>query len=290
MTLQARADLTLAVIAAIWGSTFVMVKGALEDSSVLLFLALRFSIGAVALILMFYRRIEITRQGVRSGILAGLFLILGYILQTAGLRHTTASKSGFLTGLYIVLVPLLGAIVYKNVPGWREWLGVGLAAAGMALMTLNGARLEIGRGDALTIACAFAFAAHILVLGHWSKQSSTELLSVLQITTGAVVCWICLPVLETPFIRWTPQLLIALAVTGLVATALVFAAQTWAQRHTTATRTALIFSLEPVFAAITAYLMAGERFTMQSLAGALLILTGILRVELKPPGRGHNLS
>lgn len=289
MSTQARADLTLAVIAAIWGSTFVIVKGAIEDCSVMLFLALRFSIATAALFLIFFRRLKIDRRGIAGGVLAGVFLIAGYILQTAGLLWTTASKSGFLTGIYIVLVPLFSAFVYKNVPSWREWLGVGLAAAGMALITLDGQQMEIGQGDALTIASAVTFAAHILVLGHWSKQSSTELLSVAQIATGAVVCWILLPVIEIPAVKWTPRLLIALAITGLVATALVFAAQTWAQRHTTATRTALIFSLEPVFAAITGYLLAGERFTAQAFAGAVLILMGILRVELKPAAENHDL-
>lgn len=289
MTTQARADLTLAVIAAIWGSTFIVVKGAIEDCSVVLFLALRFSIATIALLLIFFRKLKFDRRGVAGGVLAGVFLIAGYLLQTAGLLSTSASKSGFLTGIYIVLVPLLSAFVYKIVPGWREWLGVGLAAAGMALMTLDGQRLEIGQGDALTIAGAVTFAAHILVLGHWSKRSSTELLSVVQIAAGAVVCWILLPVVETPAVNWTPRLLIALAITGLVATALVFAAQTWAQSHTTATRTALIFSLEPVFAAITGYLAAGERFTVQAFVGALLILTGILRVELKPASGSRDL-
>lgn len=290
MTQRTRADLVLALIAAIWGSTFVIVKAALEDASVLLFLALRFSLGAAALALMFRKRLEWGRSTVLGGSVAGLFLIVGYILQTEGLRYTTASKSGFLTGLYIVLVPLLSAAVYKIVPGWREWLGVGLAMCGMALMTLEGASLRINYGDALTLVAAVAFAAHILLLGRLAKDGSTEGLSLAQIATGAVVCWLAIPVLEQPRVEWTPRLIAALLVTGVIATAFVFAAQTWAQKHTTPTRTALLFALEPVFAALTGVLAAGEQFTGRMAWGAFLILAGILRVEMKPHRASRGLS
>lgn len=290
MTARSRADLVLALIAAIWGATFVIVKAALEDASVLLFLALRFTVAAAALALMFRRHLAWGRATLTGGALAGLFLIAGYILQTEGLRFTTASKSGFLTGLYIVLVPLLAAIVYKTVPGWREWLGVGLAAGGMALMTLDGPSLRMGYGDALTVLAAAAFAAHILLLGRIAKDGSTAGLSLAQIATGAIVCWLAIPALEQPRVQWTPRLLGALLVTGVIATAFVFAAQTWAQKHTTATRTALMFALEPVFAAITGVLVAGEKFTGRVALGAALILAGILRVEMKPHRQPRDLS
>lgn len=289
MSYQRRADLTIAIIAAIWGTTFVLVKGALEDCSVILFLALRFTTAAIALILMFGRRVQFDRRQIAGGIFTGVLLIAGYILQTAGLRSVTASESGFLTSFYIVLVPLFSAVVYKNVPGWREWLGVVLAIIGISLMTLDTFQVNASYGALLTLFGAVAFAMHILVLGYWSKRTSTELLSIMQITTGALICWTVLPFAETPSVQWTPRLLLVLGFTGVVATALVFAAQTWAQKHTTSTRTALIFSLEPVFAAITGYLVGGERFTAQAAVGALLILTGILRAELKPSPAHHNL-
>jgi drug/metabolite transporter (DMT)-like permease len=290
MTLRTRADLVLALIAAIWGSTFVIVKGALEDASVLLFLALRFTLAAAALALLFRQRLEWGRSTVFGGAFAGLFLIAGYILQTEGLRSTTASKSGFLTGLYIVLVPLLSAAVYRIVPEWREVLGVGIAAVGMALLTLDGPSLRIEYGDALTVLAAVAFAAHILLLGRIAKDGSTATLSLAQIVTGAAVCWMAIPMLEQPRIQWTPRLIVALLITGVIATAFVFAAQTWAQKHTTPTRTALLFALEPVFAAVTGILVAGERFTGRAALGALLILAGILRVEMKPHRGQQGLS
>jgi len=289
MKLQHRADLTIALIAAIWGTTFFIVKDALSDCSVILFLALRFTIAAVTLVLLLGRRIRFHRTHVAGGVLIGAILIAAYILQTQGIKTITASESGFLTSFYIVLVPLFTAIVYKTVPGWREWLGVSLAICGIALMTFTSFQMSVSFGTLLTLSGAVAFAAHILVLGHWSKRASMELLSVVQITTGAVLCWVMLPIMEKPTVQWTPKLWFALLFTGIVATALVFTAQTWAQQYTTSTRTALLFSLEPIFAAMTGYLAGGEQFTTQTVIGALLILTGILRVELKPSPAHHNL-
>ena len=138
------AELALAFVCLLWGSTFVLVKNALDDISPTLFLAIRFSIASVLLALLYLARREPIRQGWAGGLLTGLFLYTGYFLQTLGLKYTTASKSGFLTGLYIVLVPLLGAAVYQKVPGISEWIGVSLATVGMGLMTLTSARFEIG--------------------------------------------------------------------------------------------------------------------------------------------------
>jgi drug/metabolite transporter (DMT)-like permease len=275
------ADLALVLNTVIWGTTFVVVKQALNDCSVLLFLALRFSIAGIALAVVFGRGLEFSRRGVAGGILAGLFLIGGYILQTAGLLWTTASKSGFLTGLNVVLVPLLSAIVYRSVPGWREWTGALLALAGMALMTLENLQFAMNRGDSLTVACAVAFAFHPLVIARFAG-SGTKVISLVQIATGAILAWALVPLLEQPFVRWTPQLIGALAVTGLLATALVFTLQTWAQQYTTPTRVALIFAMEPVIAAATGVAVAGDRLAVHAWLGAALILAAILLVELKP--------
>ena len=152
-------------------------------------------------------------------------------------------------------------------------------------MTLTGARFEIGPGDALTIGCAFAFAVHMLMLAHYSRRMQTELLALLQIVTCAAISLATFRFIEVSFVRWTPRVLIALAVTSVLATAVAFLLQTWGQRHTTATRAALIFSLEPVFAWLTSYVFEREVLTGQSLAGAGCILAGILLVELKPIGR-----
>jgi drug/metabolite transporter (DMT)-like permease len=152
----------------------------------------------------------------------------------------------------------------------------------MGLMTLTTARLEIGAGDLLTVGCAFAFAVHILMLGHFSKRMATEWLTLLQIGACAVFALLTCGFLEAPFVRWTPRVIVALAVTACAATALAFLLQTWGQRYTTPTRAALIFSLEPVFAWLTSYVFEHEVLTGQVLGGAGCILAGILLVELKP--------
>ncbi|MCX6599239.1 MAG: DMT family transporter [Acidobacteria bacterium] len=292
MTVQLRASLALALIALIWGSTFVLVKRALEDCSVFLFLGLRFSIAAIALALTFRGRLRGSGRDYFAGFLTGLSLSAGYILQTVGLKSTTASKSGFLTGVYIVLVPLLAACVYRVVPGWREWLGIAMAATGMTLMTVDWdtisnwgggtAGLALHQGDLLTLAGAVAFAVHLVMVGHYAGRVSVPVLSFTQIATSALVPLALLPALETPSVRWTPELLAVLAVTGLLATALVFVLQTWAQCHLSPARTALILALEPVFALVFGFAVAGERLTAVAGLGAGLILGGIVRVEMKP--------
>jgi drug/metabolite transporter (DMT)-like permease len=285
------ADLALTCITLIWGATFVVVKEALDYSSVLLFLALRFSLAAVALALVFRRRYPALfqrRAAWRGGIAAGLCLFAGYFLQTLGLRYTTASKSAFITGLAVVLVPSLGTIVYRKGPRWQEVLGVLVATAGLGLLTLQGHDLRIGAGDLLTVGCAFAFAIHVLVLARYSRRAGFEGLSLIQISTAAVVSLGTFWWAETPRIVWRPSLLMALAITGLLATALAFTVQSWAQQHTTPTRTALILALEPVFAAVTSFLVAGEMLSRRSLLGGALILGGIIVVQLKPATAGEH--
>jgi drug/metabolite transporter (DMT)-like permease len=280
-----RAELAIALVALIWGSTFVIVKAALADVSTPVFLALRFFLGAVLLAGFFRGRLS--GPGDRATIaggaaLTGLFLFAGYFLQTAGLRFTSASKSAFLTGLFIVLVPLLGSFVKKSKPRPAEWAGAAAALAGTGLLAAPAGIASLGKGDLLTMGCALAFAAHILAVEHYSKRMNYQLLSLLQVSAVALLAGLTCFWLEPPRLVWTPRLAFALGVTAVLATAASFALYTWAQRHTTATRAALLFSLEPVFAGLTAWLAAGEAWTLTSLAGAALILGGILAVELKP--------
>jgi drug/metabolite transporter (DMT)-like permease len=287
---RARAEAALLAVTLVWGCTFIMVKEALDSVSTVLFLALRFSVATLALLLVFRRPLANRRYppgAVRSGVLVGLFLFAGYILQTLGLRLTTAPKSAFLTGLATVMVPLLAMLVYRIRPRAAEIGGVLLAAAGTALMTLQGSIGSINRGDLLTLGCAVAFAMHIVAVGHYSRDVSFELLSVTQIGTAAALSLSLFWWVEPPAIHWRPSVLFAILVTGVLATALAFTVQAWAQRYTTSTRTALIFALEPVFAWMTSYLVMGEGLSSRSAAGAGMILGGVLLVEMKPlqPGR-----
>jgi drug/metabolite transporter (DMT)-like permease len=270
----------------VWGSTFVLVKNALGGISPILFLALRFSL-ATAILLLLFRGLgkgPHTARSLAAGAVTGTFLFAGYLFQTWGLRLTTAPKSAFLTGLNSVMVPLLAAIVYKIKPQRSEVLGVLVATGGLALMTLQGVSGSgfVNRGDLLTVACALAFAAHIVTLGHFAEQVSFELLSVMQIGVAALWSLALFGWVEQPRCQWRPGVVYAILITGILATALAFTVQAWAQQYTTSTRTALIYMLEPVFAVITSYLMAGEGLSARAAAGAGLILGGVLLVELKP--------
>lgn len=277
-------DLSLIAIALIWGTTFILVKQALAGVSTLLFLTLRFAIAALALALIFrkeFRQPNLAR-GLRGGLIAGGFLFCGYVLQTFGLKYTSASKTGFITGLYIPLVPLFGSLIYKKIPHPTEVLGVLAAFTGMALMTIQKSFLDIGRGDLLVAGCAVAYAFHILALGRFAGSASLGVLSVMQVATAGLLSagtfWWAEPV----HVAWSAGLWVALLVTSLLATALAFAVQTWAQRYSSPTRTALIFSMEPVFAWVTSYVVAGEVLSTRAAFGGALILAGILIVELKP--------
>jgi drug/metabolite transporter (DMT)-like permease len=289
--LARRAEAALVVNTIIWGATFVVVKHALQDVSPILFLALRFTLATAALLVLFrgaWSHPRNPRWSLEGGAVAGIFLFSGYAFQTIGLQYTTAPKSAFLTGLTAVITPLLAALVYRNMPRLMEIGGVLVATAGMALMTLPGYTLEMNRGDLLTVGAAACYAAHILALSRYSATASFELLSTAQIGVSALLAWGLFHWMEDPHIRWTAGVWVAIAVTGLFATAVAFTFQAWAQKYTTSTRTALIFMLEPVFAWITSYLLTGETLSRRAAAGAGLILAGILLVELKPFGRqGH---
>ncbi len=286
MSQRWKADLALTGVCLIWGATFVLVKEALNAVSTMLFLTLRFALAAIALWFVFRGRgSHFPRNRKRElaiGALVGFCLFSGYVLQTMGLRYTTAAKAGFITGFYIVLVPLFNAILRRRMPQLSEAAGVIASAVGMAMMTLNSFSLSIGVGDLLVLGCTVAYAAHILVLGHFSGTMSYETLAVNQIATGAVIGALTFWWVETPRFALTTGVVAALGVTSLLATALAFSIQSWAQQFTTPTRTALIFALEPVFAWITSFLVAGETLTARATFGAVLILAGILLVELKP--------
>jgi drug/metabolite transporter (DMT)-like permease len=277
-------DLSLIAVALIWGATFILVKQALAGVSTLLFLTLRFAIATLPLALIFRKdfREASVRRAVRGGLIAGCFLFSGYVLQTFGLKYTSASKTGFLTGLYIPLVPLFSSLIYKKIPRMSELIGVLAAFTGMALMTIQKSFLDIGLGDLLVALCAVAYAFHILVLGRFAGSANLGVLTVVQIATAAALSCCTFWWAEPVHIQWSVGLWIALLVTGLLATALAFAVQTWAQRYSSPTRTALIFSMEPVFAWATSYLVAGEVLSKRAAIGGILILAGILMVELKP--------
>lgn len=282
-----RADLALGFTALIWGATFVVVKRALTEISTFYFLSLRFSLAGVCLLAMFSGAFRAAGskavwRGLRGGAVAGVLLWLGYTLQTFGLKYTTAGKSGFLTGFYIVLVPLFGAILFRRRPQRIEVAGVAVATAGIALLTLPSLRgpFEVNPGDLLTIGCAVVYALHLLVLGYYSQRERFEPVALGQVACTAALSALALP-FDPPKVVWSGMVVFSIVLTAVFATAVAFALQTWGQQYTTPTRTALIFALEPVFALTAAVLVGGEALTVSGVAGGTLVLAGILSVELK---------
>lgn len=278
------AELALVGVTFIWGSTFVVVKNALGDVSTLLFLALRFSAATIALAVIFGPKA--VRAGnfshnLRGGALAGLLLWAGYVLQTFGLLYTTPSKAGFLTGLSIPMVPLLGILIYRKLPRRMEIIGIAVAATGMGLMTIQRGAFQIGAGDLLVVFSAVAWALHVHTLGHFAARGSIATLSLTQIAVAGLLSLATFWWAEPMRVTWTSNVFFALAITSLFATALAFSVQTWAQQFSTPTRTALIFALEGVFAWLTSFVLNGELLSRRAAVGACLILSGILMVEWK---------
>ena len=283
----------LIAVTLVWGSTFALVKAALRDVSPLLFTLLRMSFATALLLAVNFRTLRgLTRKQVELCALAGLLLALGYELQTVGLTRTTPSKSAFLTGLVVVFVPLLSALPGVRTrgtprPGTPAYLGALVAFGGIVLLTGEpgtGLALLAGmhRGEWLTLACAVAFAFHLLTLARGAADVSPRVLGTLQIAFAAVIMLVLLPLGGRPHLHWTPTLITALAVTAVFATAVAFTIQSWAQRHLPASHTALIVTLEPVFASLTSLIFFHEHLGSRAFSGAVLILLGIVLAELGP--------
>ena len=281
MSRAGAAEAALVGIAAVWGLTFVMVQDAIALLPTMAFLAYRFLPAALIVAVVFRRRLAgLGADGVRAGLVMGAFLTAGYVLQTLGLEATTASNAGFITGLFVVLTPLMGALFLRQRVGGLAWAAAGVSALGLYL--LSGSAGLNARGDGLVLLCAVAFAAHILVTDRAVREHDVGALLVVQLVVAGVLCLAgaaLLGQLEAPrgATVWS-----ALLVTSLVASALGFFVQTYAQQHSPPARTALILASEPAFAGLFGYLLAGDRLTGVGWLGAALIMAAIVAVEVAP--------
>ena len=275
-----QADLTLGGVALIWGSTFVVVQNALDDVAPLTFVGFRFTFAALVLTALFVPRVRrITRREALSGALIGVWLAGGYIFQTIGLQSTTTAKAGFITGLSVVIVPLLATVLLRRPPGRSPAVGILAATVGLAFLSLD-RNLRVQTGDLWVLACAVMFALHIVSVAHFSPQSDAVRLAVAQIGMVAALALVGSFVFETPRLTLPAAAWAAIGFTGVVATALVFTLQVYVQRFTTPTHTALLFSLEPVFAAFFGWWWADETLGLKELLGCGLILAGMIIAEL----------
>jgi drug/metabolite transporter (DMT)-like permease len=291
MVTQRRADLVLLLIAIIWGTTFTVVHEAVASFPPLALIALRFGCAALLLLPLLVRG-GVRRREWTVGMLLGGLLFFGFAAQTLGLQRTSPARAGFITGLNVALVPLFGLLVGQR-PAPRALFGVAVAIMGLAVLTwgcalpwlgctLNVASSTQWLGDLLVLACAAAFALHIVAVSRWATKLPVATVNTWQLIGAALLAGSATFALERPLPTLLPGVVGAALFLGVIATALVFALQLRVQRYTSATHTALIFALEPVFAALFAWLWVGEALTPAVLLGGAIMLFGVVLAELPP--------
>lgn len=274
------ATVALLAMTACWGSTFFLIKDLLDRVPTLDFLAVRFAIAGVVMVLVAPRAVlRLSPASRRNALVLGGVYGVAQILQTAGLAHTAASVSGFITGMYVVLTPLLAALLLRSRISGATWAAVALATAGLGVLTLDG--LSLGYGEAITLVSAVLYALHIVGLGAWSNAREALGMSIVQLLVIAVVCLVATAP-DGIVLPPTPADWLSVVYMALFAGALALIGQTWAQAHLAPTRTAIIMSMEPVFAAFFAVLLGGESVTGRMVAGGLMVLAAMLVVEALP--------
>ena len=284
VTKLVQAEIVLVLITIIWGSTFTIVKKALLQVSPILLVALRFWIATAVVAIFMPGQIRHIQSGtILKGLALSVAFLGGFVFQTLGLRDTTPSNSAFITSLCVLLVPVLGLLIFRHRPSVRTAVGILIATGGLILLLADSSDFSLHSGDFLTLICAFMFAFHILFLGRFVRQTYYRHLILVKLACSAVLCSVMTPFLESPFVIWDSYLMFYLFVLGVLATAAAFFIQAWAQQYSNPNHTALIFSLEPVFASIFAFIILGQRFSAKEWAGGILILAGIILSEIRRP-------
>lgn len=289
MSDRLKADLGLIFCSAIWGATFLVMQDALRDASVLALIAVRFALAAGLMWLIFRRDMQrLTRREATAGALLGIALFFGYLLQTNGLRFTSPAKAGFINGAAVVLVPILLVVFFrKSVNAW-VWLGVIAAFTGLYFLSVPADAVglaSVNPGDILILFAALVWAIHILLIARFTQQYSVGALSTIQVATTAALAAVLVPLVhrtgwEPLHFELTGGLVWRILLTSIGCTALGFSIQVWAQRHTTPSHVAILLTLEPVFAALTSWLVRNEQLGARGWLGGGLILAGILLAEL----------
>lgn len=279
------ATVALVAVCAVWGSTFVLVQDATAHMPVMDFLAVRFTVAALIMVALRPSALRhISRSGLWHGAALGTVLALGYVAQTYGLQYASAAVSGFITGMFVVFTPVMSWVLLRGKTSRNTWLAVALATLGLALLILHG--WSVGIGELLTLACALFFAVHIVGLGKWSPQHESYSFSMVQIATVAVI----LLVAGAPGGITAPPdsgVWLAVGITAVLATAMAFLVQTWAQSLVPPTRAAVTMTMEPVFAGLFGVFFAGNRLTPRTLGGAACILAAMLLVSLRRGSSGN---
>jgi len=266
-------------VAAAWGFAFVVMKDAIQRQSVNNFLFTRFALAVLAMLLIRPQTVKhFNKDLLQRGSLAGIFLGFGYIFQTLGLERTGAAITGFITGLYVVLTPVLAWLVLKEKITRFVWLCIMVATVGLALLSVRG--FSVGIGEMLVLASALFFAAHIIALSKWSSGRDVYAMTIVQLT----MCGLLAGIASIPGGYAPPPdsgVWAVVIFTAVFATAIAFIIQTWSQAHMSATKVAVILTMEVVFAAVFAIFFGGERLTLQSALGGILVVVAMYLIVLK---------
>jgi drug/metabolite transporter (DMT)-like permease len=275
-----KAEASLLLTTLIWGTTFPLVKTALNFSSPFVFLTLRFGLATLAVWLIFSKKISFGDKGtLKAGIVIGIFLFLGFAFQTMGLKITAASKSAFITGLFVIMVPPLSYVILKEKPRIFSLIGLILAISGLWLMTRPKGS-EFNSGDLLTFFCAISFSLQVLFVQIYTKKFDFVTLTFIQILVTTILSFPFMFVFEKINLVYNPYLVLAILICSIFATVIALFIQNRMQKDTTAVKASLIYAMEPVFAAIFSYLLLGEVLGWLGILGGGLILSGMLSSEL----------
>ncbi len=279
---KVKVNVLLVFVSMIWGSTFLIVQDTIKLTGPFTFLAMRFSIGALALALIFHRRLAlITRAEIITGSIIGLFLFGTYALQTTGLQYTTSSKAGFITGMYVPLVAMLAVPMLRQKPTLGSILGVILSVAGLALISVNSSfQFTFGLGELLVMGCAIACALHVIFIGKFAPGVDAINLAIVQIALTALLSFIAMPIAREPFVLpplpvWGSALFM-----GVAATAFALVVMNRVQQFVSSTQATLIYALELVWVGMLGSL-AGEQLSLFAWIGCGCILLGMITGELR---------
>jgi len=289
MSKQLKAELALLSITVVWGSSFIVMKNISEDIPPYAYLTLRFLVAGLLMCLIFRKSLKtLDRKAVMSGVVIGFFLYGGMILQVMGLRTTSASNSAFITGLNVIMVPVISATLLKKKPPLNAVAGVIMATLGLFVLTGFSGRWVVG--DTLTLMCAVCFAFQIIFIDKYASDVNVYQLATVQVIAAAVLCaltWAFFGLYEhAEPIEFSRQIILTVLYTGAMGTAFAYGIQTIAQKYTTPPRTALLLTFEPVFGAIFALIVPNahgvtEQLTPETFFGCLLILSGMMVTEIK---------
>jgi drug/metabolite transporter (DMT)-like permease len=286
-----RAEAMLIGITVVWGLTFALVKKSLDEVQPFVFMAWRFWVAALLMGALSIPRLrEIDRRIIRDGLLLGILLYASYSFQTFGLKYTTAGNAGFITGLFIVFTPILAAIFLRHRPDFKSVAAVVVALVGLGILSLQPG-LKVNSGDALVLACAFTYSVHIVLLDGYSKKYDLVLLTFVQMLLLALAFTISGFLFESMVVPRTGFVWMTILVCGVLASAVAFYVQGYAQRILTPVRTSMVLIMEPVFSVLFGIIILGEHLTWRGWLGCALILAGMLITEIPTPGaRGRNVA